>query len=243
MFINCIVLSISSSIDSLGIGITYGIKNTKISLLSKIILLCISLFVSFISVSFGNFLTFILSETFTNLIGGFILFLIGVFVIVKSFFDTNSTNNNYYDFNHSNLIDPKEAIFLGLALSLDSFGIGVSSSLIGSNSLLFPLLVSIFQFIFLSFGVKLGKKINKLSKISDFIWTLISGILLICIGLIRLLWFYWFPFTFMAFFDIFILIYIIELCLIYLSNFWDFVIVNDVLLFEIYCVLTYKVRK
>lgn len=187
MFINCIVLAISSSIDSLGIGITYGIKNTKISILSKIILLCISLSISFLSVSFGNFLTSILSETFTNLIGGFILFLIGVFVIVKSFFDNNSSNNTYYDFNHSNLIDPKESIFLGLALSLDSFGIGVSSSLIGSNSLLFPLLVSIFQFVFLSLGIKIGKNINKLSNISDFIWSLISGVLLICIGLIRLL--------------------------------------------------------
>ena len=187
MFINCIVLAISSSIDSLGIGITYGIKNTKISIISKIILLCISLSISYLSVSFGNFLTSILSETFTNLIGGFILFLIGVFVIVKSFFDNNSSNNTYYDFNHSNLIDPKEAIFLGLALSLDSFGIGVSSSLIGSNSLLFPLLVSIFQFVFLSLGIKIGKKINKLSNISDFIWSLISGVLLICIGLIRLL--------------------------------------------------------
>ena len=187
MFINCIVLAISSSIDSLGIGITYGIKNTKISIFSKLILLCISLSISFLSVSFGNFLTSILSETFTNLIGGFILFLIGVFVIVKSFFDSSSANNTYYDFNHSNLIDPKEAIFLGFALSLDSFGIGVSSSLIGATSLLFPLLVSVFQLIFLSFGIKIGKKINNLSNISDFIWSLISGVLLICIGLIRLL--------------------------------------------------------
>ena len=31
MFINSLILAISSSIDSLGIGITYGIKNTKIT--------------------------------------------------------------------------------------------------------------------------------------------------------------------------------------------------------------------
>lgn len=35
MLLNCIILAISSSIDSLGIGITYGIKNTKIFLLVK----------------------------------------------------------------------------------------------------------------------------------------------------------------------------------------------------------------
>ena len=40
--VNSILLAISSSIDSLGIGVTYGIKNTKISKLSKIILFVIS---------------------------------------------------------------------------------------------------------------------------------------------------------------------------------------------------------
>ena len=41
MLLNCILLALSVSIDSLGIGITYGIKNTKISLIGKIILFII----------------------------------------------------------------------------------------------------------------------------------------------------------------------------------------------------------
>ena len=49
MLINSIVLAISSSIDSLGIGITYGIKNTKISSKAKIILLVISFLVTLIA--------------------------------------------------------------------------------------------------------------------------------------------------------------------------------------------------
>ena len=43
MLLNAFILAISSSIDSLGIGITYGIKNTKISYLGKLILFSISL--------------------------------------------------------------------------------------------------------------------------------------------------------------------------------------------------------
>ena len=42
MLINSIILAVSSSIDSLGIGITYGMKNTKISYLAKIVLFVIS---------------------------------------------------------------------------------------------------------------------------------------------------------------------------------------------------------
>ena len=31
MILNCILLALSVSIDSIGIGITYGIKNTRIT--------------------------------------------------------------------------------------------------------------------------------------------------------------------------------------------------------------------
>ena len=41
MFINSLFLAISSSIDSLGIGITYGIKGTKISYIANFILFLI----------------------------------------------------------------------------------------------------------------------------------------------------------------------------------------------------------
>ena len=46
MIINSLILAVSSSIDSLGIGITYGIKNTKISLIARFILFIISFIIS-----------------------------------------------------------------------------------------------------------------------------------------------------------------------------------------------------
>ena len=159
MLINCFILAISSSIDSLGIGVTYGIKDKKISFSSTIILFIISLLVSFISVFLGKILLDFLPEFITELIGCFILFIIGFFVIVKSFFEKKSGNQNDFDFNNSNLIDPKESVFLGFALSLDNFCIGISSSLIGSSYILFPILISVFQFMFLRVGILIGKKV------------------------------------------------------------------------------------
>ena len=46
---NSLILALSSSIDSFGIGITYGLKSTKISLLGKIILFVISIFTNYFS--------------------------------------------------------------------------------------------------------------------------------------------------------------------------------------------------
>lgn len=184
MLLNLILLAISTSMDSFGIGITYGVKNIKISLFSKMILFSISFCITFISVLFGNYLNLFFSSI-GNLIGSCILILIGIIMLIKAFFEKGAKKTVDYDFNHSNLIDPKEAFVLALALSIDSFGIGVSSSLIGASSLLFPILVSVCQFLFLTFGNFLGKFIHQIQFVPDWIWSVISSILLIIIGIIR----------------------------------------------------------
>ncbi len=187
MLFNCILLSLSTSIDSLGIGITYGMKNTKISFLSKLILFGISFFITSASVCFGDYLTHFFPESCANWIGVILLMLIGIMVIIKAIKESASPKQDYYDYDHSNWIDPKEAVILGIALSIDSFGIGLSSSFMGINSFFFPLMVGIFQFLFLSLGNFLGKKIHKMSQVPDMIWSILSGILLIFIAFLRLL--------------------------------------------------------
>lgn len=182
MFISSIILAITSSIDSFGIGVTYGIKNTKISLTSKIILFIISFIITNLSILVGDLIKTFFPDYISILLGNSILILVGFYIIANS----NSANkNSNYDFNHSNLIDPKEAVILGLALSLDSFCIGIGTSVSGINYTIFPFLVSIFQFIFLSIGNLVGNKINSFSNFSTKSSSIISGILLILIGILR----------------------------------------------------------
>lgn len=90
------------------------------------------------------------------------------------------------DLDHSKTIDSKEAIFLGLALSLDSFCIGIGASIIGISYTIFPFLIATFQLIFLSLGNLFGRKIYKLSSLPDNTWSIVSGIILIFIGIIKI---------------------------------------------------------
>ncbi|MCI8470786.1 MAG: sporulation membrane protein YtaF [Clostridia bacterium] len=218
MLINSIILALSSSIDSLGIGITYGLKNTRISGFAKIVLFTISFLISIVSVWCGDVIKNIFSDFVTKLIGNSILILMGIFVCfqalrkddlseaetapselitdyeekIYSFFIDflgitikiikNPTSS---DLDDSNSIDAKEALFLGFALSLDCFCIGACGSVLGLNSFLFPLFISIFQLAFLSLGNILGKKLHHLNNLPNNIWSVISGTLLILIGMIR----------------------------------------------------------
>ena len=214
MLIYSLMLSISSSIDSLGIGITYGVKNIKISYKAKVILFTVSFFSSIISIWFGGLLKNFLSIYFAKYLGSFMLILMGIFLIfqnlkkedkktVKSdFINLDHSEEKIFsffikflgitiqiiknpissDFDNSKTIDIRESLFLGIALSLDSFCIGISVSMLEINSFLFPIAISLFQLIFMCLGNFIGNKLHHLFKIPDNIWGISSAILLILIG-------------------------------------------------------------
>lgn len=196
MLLTSIILAISSSIDSFGIGITYGIKNTKISLSGKFILFFISFVISVLSIKFGNIIKDIFSEFITKLIGSCILILIGIFICFESLKKDNKRKKSEFnifknpissDLDKSNTIDSKESILLAIALSLDSFCIGIGGSIVGINGALFPVFISVFQLIFLNLGIFFGIKIYKVCTIPENVWSVISGVLLIIIGIFKLI--------------------------------------------------------
>ena len=191
MLLNSFIFAVSSSIDSLGIGITYGIKNMKISFFSKFIIFIISISITYFALFLGNLLSNVLSDFFTIIIGSGILIFMGVYIIYEALRtkrnDFNIFNNPISsDFNHSKTIEPKEALFLAIALSLDSFGIGIGGSIGSINLVFFPIFVSILQLFFICSGIWLGENINNLYKLPENIWSVISGILLIGIGIVKI---------------------------------------------------------
>lgn len=206
MILTCMLLALSTSIDSIGIGLTYGIRDITISRQSKIILFIISLIISSISILIGNTLNNILSKEITNIIGSLILFFIGIIILVQTLKREKRQEKKVYklfikflgitikiikdpissDFDNSKKIDSKEAIYLGTALSLDSFSVGIGAGMLGSISIIFPLIVSLFQIIFLSLGRNIGEKLNKKIHIPSKIWSILSAVLLILIGIVRL---------------------------------------------------------
>ena len=150
-----IILALSISIDSLGIGITYGLRNTKFTFSSKCILFLISLFIGITSIFIGKFLGSLISDFISHLISSVILIIIGIVILIDPI---------PFDFDKSYMIDAKESFILGITLSLDTLSVGICTSIGGYLDLYFPALVAVFQIMLLFLGITIGNKIMKSFK-------------------------------------------------------------------------------
>lgn len=215
MLLNCLLLAIPISLDCFGIGITYGIKNTYITPIAKIIIFSIFFIVTSIAVSIGTLIIEMFSLEFANIVGVILLVLMGIWMIYQSFRPKRKEKKmdnielskpriyklfikpfgltiqiikdpSNSDLDHSNHIDAKEAFYLGLALSIDAFCAGVGCSAIGITSFYFPLFIAIFHILFLTLGSTIGKMLSSHTRIPDNIWSIISAVLLITIGISKL---------------------------------------------------------
>ncbi len=202
------LLAISLSIDALGIGLSYGLRKIQIPILAKLIICFISMVFTEIAILIGDVIKNFLPDIISKGIGSLMLLVLGIFIIVQAFIKKEKPpkqksssfsfeflgvtvniirNPSSCDFDKSCDIDALEAIYLGTALSIDSFGAGVSSAVTGLNSILIPLTVGLFQILFLYFGNILGKKVSSFKKLDSKVFVVLSGALMIILAAIRFL--------------------------------------------------------
>lgn len=180
--ISCILLAISVSIDALTLGITYGIKHSRITKISNLIVFSIAFVSTSLAILLGKHISRLFSPSLATFIGSALLILLGIYSIYKSF----NKNTEDYDLDHSNSIDKNEAILLALAVSTDASCVGLSCGIIGITGFVYPLFAALFHTIFINCGNIIAYSASKRIKLSDKCLAIFSGFVLILIGLIRL---------------------------------------------------------
>lgn len=181
MILSIVLLSITFSIDALGIGLSYGTCQVRVPFLSQVIIGLISMIFMGAAIFFGDAILLYLDAYIAKILGSSMLFIMGVFIICKSFFHTDD-----YDVDKSTHIDFMEAVYLGTAVSIDAFAAGVSSGVAGCKSVWLPICVAVSQILFLDIGLIFGHKCVMKLKVKQSIFTFISGVLLIGLAIFKL---------------------------------------------------------
>lgn len=196
-----LAFALSSSIDNLGVGISYGIQGIRIGLWANLIIAVICFLFSEFGIIFGKWISSVVPGIFPILIGAFLLIVIGIRIILLAVprkvrsekeipKDMNKVktilkNPERADMDQSGEIGLKEACVLGVALSANAITNGLSAGLFGLSPLAISLTAAVGSFLMVWAGVALGRKAANI-RIGSFslgeFGTIISGIILLLIA-------------------------------------------------------------
>lgn len=209
-----IVFALALNMDALATGVAYGIRKIKIPLSSLLIISSMSVFSILISMALGQALAHFLSESFAHKLGGGMLVFIGVWLLAQAWREHNpktkpvgdvtSTKKQLMqirikalglviqvlrepskaDLDQSGIISPKEAMLLGIALAMDSFGAGIAVSMLGFQPLLTALVVGVGHIVLTYLGLLMGNGFAATRMGQKM--AVLPGFLLITLGLFKL---------------------------------------------------------
>lgn len=168
-----VIIAISLSMDAFSLALAYGTLN-----LNKKDIYKLSLVVGiyhFIMPLLGLFLGNIILKYVNNpnIIVFLILFIIGIEMIYETFKEEDIKN----------IVSFRQILLFGLAVSIDSFSVGIGLNVISKNYLYCSIVFSLFSLSFTYFGLILGKKISSIIGKTS---TIIGGLVLVIISFIYL---------------------------------------------------------
>lgn len=204
-----LLFGISASLDALLVGISYGLRGIRIRTWQNLVISFVALLGTCLSSCAGSRLLPLFPGSLADSAGSIILILLGTYYIAKKIFTFLSERRTKCDNTKRMKPSPElptvalsstelptaaappgselsagETLLLSLTLSLNNIGIGLSASMAGLQ--LLPAAVMTFgcSALFLLSGNQLGR--SRLLRLIGNTADLISGLLLICLGVIQL---------------------------------------------------------
>lgn len=219
-----LLVSLAISMDSVSVGLTYGLRNMRMPFLSLVVVSGCSFAVVYGVMLVGSSLIEWLTPEIGKYIGAAVLILMGLFTLWRLIATRSGTeaqesaaasnaivaaekqeeqepivllsqfrifgvmiqilkDPSKADADRSGHIMGWEAVMLGLALSLDAFGAGISLTFLGYSPLLVALCIAVMSALLLVVGIALGRRAGKSSWLTRLTW--LPPILLICIGVAK----------------------------------------------------------
>lgn len=198
-FLYILLIALANNFDNIGVRIAYSIRGIKIATLINVWISVITFIISYFAAFSGSAISGVVSKRLSSFIAMLLLAAIGLWMILeprikerrnraakqdeqddKSICGVLVRPENA-DMDNSRHIDFKEATILGIALSINNVGGGVSAGIIGLNPFWVGLLSAVLSFVALWAGNYVAEFFTRW-HIADKA-TVIAGILLIVIGI------------------------------------------------------------
>lgn len=187
--LSVILFAISSNLDNLVVGLSYGIKKVHIPFIPSLIIGLLTLAGTAVSMILGRNLLPFLPEGVGRLLGSVIILLIGAYGIL-CFLIKKSRRPEKSAKTVSNSLPPRlltirEAFALGIALAVNNAGLGIGASISGLGAFSASAASFLFSMGFLAIGNSAGKQ--WLSSLIGGYADLIASAVMVVLGIFELL--------------------------------------------------------
>jgi putative sporulation protein YtaF len=202
-----LLLSLSSNLDNVGVGVAYGIRKIRVPFSSNLVIALITGTGTLAAMLAGQTIGRFLQPRIASLAGASLLIGLGAWVVFQeshaaprreagaavqttrdigdvgllSRVSTILDNPFSADQDFSRHIDRREALLLGFALSLNNVVNGIAAGIAGLDPMLVTVLVCIFSVVTLWAGMSAGYRFG--SRVAGRSTGVVSGLLLIFIGI------------------------------------------------------------
>lgn len=185
-WITIILIGIASNLDNLGIGLAYGMKRTKIPLVSNLTIAIMSMIATYIAVRAGSMILTYISTELASLLGSLLLCAIGLWTLLSNTLSRKKIleNPENFDMDQNHIISFREAIPLGCILCLNCLAGGIAIGANGISAIWTVLSIGFFSVLSIGIGSHFGILLTKtfIGKYS----TAISGWLILLIGIFEM---------------------------------------------------------
>lgn len=201
LILAALLFSLSSNLDNVVIGTAYGIKKINIGIIPNLIIAVVTSTGTFLSMSFGVYISKFLPHSVANDLGAIVIVILGIYFVTQSIIKlVNNTKSKELalksinemieyaersDLDNSGDINIKEALLIALGLTFNNLGTGVVASITGVSIEFTVIATFLLSIITIIFGESVGNHV--LGKFLGKYAPLISGILLIILGIIEFL--------------------------------------------------------
>lgn len=199
LILSALLFSLASNLDNVVIGIAYGVKKIKISIIANIIIAAVTSTGTFLSMSVGEYISKFLPHFIANALGAIAIIILGGYFIIQSIINSVNDSNSKQialkntsdmieyaeksDLDKSGDISIKEALLVAFGLTFNNIGTGVAASITGVNIQITVITTFILSILAVIFGEAVGNHV--LGKFFGKYSPLFSGILLILLGVIE----------------------------------------------------------
>jgi putative sporulation protein YtaF len=192
--VTILLLSAAVSVDAVGVGLSFGVRRIKMGFIAMLVMSLTGLCILIPSVLAGAYIQLIVGENVGKYISGAILMFMGMWIVIQTGKKADTSGSRTVkivrepevgDIDGSGSIDCVEAVFIGVAMSVDSVGICMGTGGITEDGIIFPFAAMAMQLFFILIGIKMGKTVGK--HFNTDICTFVSGMVVMLMGVLNII--------------------------------------------------------